>query len=339
MSFYVLPGMPRYGASDLKRNYQKFFVRALIGAGILHILLFGIYRITMYREMEQPVQREVRIMKYSELGPPPSITAPIERYQSRTSDKGEPVLQGRENGGEEGGGQKVRMGSEEARRQARQTISQEVAGKGLLGMLNGIGNVSTRAGAQDPEYGSGSGIDPNLDQIMSSAGGLNTQGRSGNDGGDGPVLADQGNTRGGRSENTVTINDLATEPKMSTSPVVSRKGDLMIETPADVAGRGTKSAFRSPNAIQEVLLTHVPAVRYCYERELKRTPDLAGKITVRITVGPDGIVTNAEIVNSTLNNERVERCILSRIRLWNDFKPIDASEGDVSFRQVYTFGY
>jgi TonB family protein len=339
MSFFVLPGMPRYGASDLKRNYQKFFVRALIGAGILHIILFGIYRITMYRETEEPVQREVRIMKYSELGPPPSIAAPIERYQSRTSDKGEPVLQGREGGGGEGGGQKVRMGSEEARRQARQSISREVAGKGLLGILNGIGNVTTRAGAEDPDYGSGSGIDSNLDQIMSSAGGLNSKDGSGNGGGDGPILADQGSARGGRSENTVTINDLVTKQDVTTGPAVSRKGELKIETPADVAGRGTKSSYRSPDAIQEVLLAHVPAVRYCYERELKRTPDLAGKVTVRITVGPDGAVTNAEIVNSTLNNERVERCILSRIRLWNDFKPIEASEGDVTFRQVYTFGY
>ena len=112
-----------------------------------------------------------------------------------------------------------------------------------------------------------------------------------------------------------------------------------IETPADVVGRGRRSIYRSPEAIQEVLLAHVPAIRYCYERELKRDPDLKGKVSVRITVGPDGTVKNATIVSSTLNNERVERCILARIRLWKDFKPIDPSEGDVMFRQVYAFGY
>jgi TonB family protein len=334
MSFDLLPGMPRYGAFDLKRNYHQFFVKALIGAGVLHIFLFAIYRISTYGGSEEPIQREVRIMKYSELGPPPSITAPIERPRFQSSDKGTPIIEGREGGGGvQGGGPKNQMSSEEGRKQARESISREVAGKGLLGILNGVGNVSTRPGS-DSDLGTGA----DLDQIMSSAGGLNTRGQSGTGGGEGSSLA-EGRVRGGRTENTVTINDLMTERNVETGPAVSRKGELKIETPADVAGRGTKSSSRSPDAIQEVLLAHVPAVQYCYERELKRTPDLAGKITVRITVGPDGAVTNAEIVNSTLNNERVERCILSRIRLWNDFKPIGAGEGDVTFRQVYTFGY
>jgi hypothetical protein len=40
-----------------------------------------------------------------------------------------------------------------------------------------------------------------------------------------------------------------------------------------------------------------------------------------------------------MNNERVERCILARIQLWKDFKPIDSEEGDMTFRYSYAFGY
>ena len=84
---------------------------------------------------------------------------------------------------------------------------------------------------------------------------------------------------------------------------------------------------------------HVKAIKYCYERELKRFPTLKGKVAVRVTVNPEGAVKHVEIVSSTLNNDRVERCIVSRIRLWKDFKAIDPKEGDVTFRQVYAFGY
>ena len=43
-------------------------------------------------------------------------------------------------------------------------------------------------------------------------------------------------------------------------------------------------------------------------------------------------------MSSTLDNDRVERCILARVLLWKDFPAIDPSEGDVTFRQVYVFG-
>ena len=157
-------------------------------------------------------------------------------------------------------------------------------------------------------------------------------GGSGSGGGSGGV-------RGGRSGGKATIDDLVSDLSSSESQTLTRKGELSIETPSEVVGRGRKSVYRSPDAIQEVLISHNAAIRYCYERELKRNPTLKGKITVRITIGSEGAVNNAEIVSSTLNSERVERCILARIRLWNDFQPIEEAEGEVTFRQVYTFGY
>jgi len=163
---------------------------------------------------------------------------------------------------------------------------------------------------------------------------LKTRGESGLAGGSGTGTG----PRGSRTGRAAGIDDLLSGPGDVESESLARGGDLRVESPSEFSGRGSKATNRSPEAIQEILLGHVPAIRYCYERELKRDPGLKGKVVVRITVSPEGAVVNAEILSSTLANERVERCMLSRIRLWKDFKPIGSAEGDVTFRQIYTFG-
>jgi len=226
----------------------------------------------------------------------------------------------------------------EAQRRFREQISREVSDKGLLGLLTGTGSAVQGEAVSSlfSEEGYGEGAGEDLDRVLSSVGGLKTSGKPGagleGEGGGGGV-------RGGRAGKRATIDDLVSDLGGVRSQSLSRKGELKVETPADVVGRGRRSIYRSPEAIQEVLLSHVPAIRYCYERELRRNPTLKGKVSVRITVTPDGSIKDATIVSSTLNNERVERCILARIRLWKDFRLIDPSEGDVTFRQVYAFGY
>lgn len=230
-----------------------------------------------------------------------------------------------------------RLSSEEAIRQSRERIQQEVSGKGLLGLLTGTGTAAEGQAVtnvfSNGRSGGGSG---DLDDLLGSVTGLKTQGESGLAGEGGGGL---GNVKGGRTGNRATIDDLVADRGSAQSETLERKGDLHLETPADIKGRGSRSANRSAQAIHGVIVGHVKAIQYCYERELKRYPALKGKITVRITISPEGSVKNAEILSSTLNNARVERCILARIRLWKDFPAIAEAEGDVSFRQVYTFGY
>lgn len=96
---------------------------------------------------------------------------------------------------------------------------------------------------------------------------------------------------------------------------------------------------RDLNTVSEVVFSHNSAIQYCFERELQSNPDLRGKIVIRFTITPAGTVINPEIISSTLNSKHVERCILSRVSLWNDFGAIDAELGNAVFRQVYTFGY
>ena len=222
------------------------------------------------------------------------------------------------------------------RQRSREAITEEVSQKGLLGLLTGTGSAAQGRAVTGIFFGDqGVKSSRDLDALLQSVDGLKTQSR-GTTSGEYDIAS--ASAKGGRTGGQATIDDLVADRESALSESISRQGDLMVESPADIIGRGKKSQGRSAQALQAVLYSHVQAIQYCYERELKRDPSLAGKISVRITVNPDGEVTNAEIVESTLNNSRVERCILSRIRLWKDFPPIDPEEGDVTFRQVYTFG-
>jgi protein TonB len=62
-----------YGAVELKTNYQKYLKRGLLYATILHFVGVGIYWGSKYIGEEDEPTITVRVVKYSELGPPPSI--------------------------------------------------------------------------------------------------------------------------------------------------------------------------------------------------------------------------------------------------------------------------
>src|SRR3989338_3398964 len=63
-----------YGFQELRVLTRKYSTWALIAAGLLHSSILGVYYgVEKLIEEEEPVY-SVRIMKYSDLGPPPSIT-------------------------------------------------------------------------------------------------------------------------------------------------------------------------------------------------------------------------------------------------------------------------
>src|SRR5438093_13443961 len=63
-----------YGATELKQVAQRYMMWALGIAALVHLLAVGIWWIASHRG-EEPPARTVRVMKYSELGPPPSISS------------------------------------------------------------------------------------------------------------------------------------------------------------------------------------------------------------------------------------------------------------------------
>ncbi|MFH1466059.1 MAG: AgmX/PglI C-terminal domain-containing protein [Pseudomonadota bacterium] len=64
--------------------------------------------------------------------------------------------------------------------------------------------------------------------------------------------------------------------------------------------------------IDAVVKRNLAQIRYCYQRELTKNPDLAGKIVVKFVVAKDGTVSSAQVKSSTMGNAAVETCINSR---------------------------
>lgn len=63
-----------YGMRELRGLYHKYASIGLSSAIILHFLAIGAYYLAGYLSQEDEPVAMVRIMKYSELGPPPSLT-------------------------------------------------------------------------------------------------------------------------------------------------------------------------------------------------------------------------------------------------------------------------
>jgi len=328
----IFPGSSYYGAVELKQNYRRNLIRGMAFAAVLHFVLLGWYWLNhlLSPEVEKSSYRLVRVMTYNELPPPPSVAEDVGEAEF-LSDQGNTAGRRRRAGGGGGGAGGTGAGTGGSRF-SREALSRQVNGEGILGMMTGV-NVDPVAGEGE---NLGGGLEGEVGELLSS---LNEGGIRGEGAGSGGGEPDGGQSaRGGRTGGMADINDVVVELGSMRLGSASRKGALKIDRTSEVSGAAQRNTARSPESLREVTLRHVPAIKYCYERSLRQNPSLAGKVVVRITVAPDGTVSDVSVVSSTLNDEKAEQCILSRIRQWKDFDPIAPSEGSVSFKQTYAFG-
>lgn len=74
---------------------------------------------------------------------------------------------------------------------------------------------------------------------------------------------------------------------------------LLVGSLAIVAAACTPKEPAAPNerfdasAVRRVVRAERPAMRRCYTEGLKKNPDLRGRISMRLTIGPDGRVLDA----------------------------------------------
>lgn len=64
--------------------------------------------------------------------------------------------------------------------------------------------------------------------------------------------------------------------------------------------------------IQRVIQRHLNQIRYCYQRELTKNPDLAGRVVIKFVVAADGTVSSATVKESTMGDSATEACITGR---------------------------
>ncbi|MCH7536975.1 MAG: energy transducer TonB [Proteobacteria bacterium] len=88
--------------------------------------------------------------------------------------------------------------------------------------------------------------------------------------------------------------------------------------PAGGARRSGSSgkASRSREEIELVFDKNKGAIFALYNRALRRDPTLEGKLVLRLTIDPSGIVSFCEIVSSELDDEELERKLVQRVRMF-----------------------
>jgi TonB family protein len=69
-------------------------------------------------------------------------------------------------------------------------------------------------------------------------------------------------------------------------------------------------------AIEQVVVSHMPEVRRCYEDGLIDKADLQGVLNTAIVIAPAGKVAETKIVDNTVGAPKVEKCITDAIQQW-----------------------
>ena len=90
--------------------------------------------------------------------------------------------------------------------------------------------------------------------------------------------------------------------------------------------------------IDAVIKQNMNTIRYCYQRELRAHPTLAGKIVVKFVIATDGTVSSdfpAKIKSSTMASEAVENCITGRFMRFQFPKPAGGGIVIVSYPFIF----
>ncbi len=199
-------------------------------------------------------------------------------------------------------------------------MQKAVASKGLLKIL---GSAGGGGGAFEDVLGTGTGAG-DIASALAGAGGV------------GIATADAigaGGPKGGGSGAVAGIGDLGTSGGGNVN--LGAKGDAKISGRMQESAPEVESSSVDPQAIARYVNMRKSAIVACYERELKRNPQLKGRILVRFTITEQGRASDIDIDENTMRNDAVASCIRSVIRTWVfPFKP--DSEVPVAYPFVFS---
>lgn len=134
---------------------------------------------------------------------------------------------------------------------------------------------------------------------------------------------------GGTGEGTIGLGNLGTIGKGggggSGSGYGRGAGGLggrRAKAPDVTPGNATVRGSLDKEIIRRIIRRHINEVKYCYEQELTRKPELGGRVQVQFTIGANGSVLASVLSASTMGNPRVENCVVQAVRRWEFPKPL-----------------
>jgi len=196
-----------------------------------------------------------------------------------------------------------------------------------VGLLAAIGQNGAASDVFGPG-GLGTGINDKLGGLKGGAGltdrqglgGLGSRGNGTGGGGTGLGLGGLGTKGDGRGGGGTGGIDL---------------GGRGHDTVRIIPGKTVVVGGLSKEVIAKVIRDHQREIKYCYETELNKIPDLAGKVAAMFVIGPDGSVQDANVAETTLNNSTAENCMMTRIKRWKFPEPQGGGIVSVTFPWIF----
>lgn len=118
---------------------------------------------------------------------------------------------------------------------------------------------------------------------------------------------------------------------LDTAPAPPAVDETSDRQAADSAEETTTGGALSKGVIRKVLKKNQRRFQACYERVLRRNPRLKGVITVKITINRRGRVTSAEVKKDTMNNPKVNKCVLKSLKRVRFPRPSDGNDVTVTY--------
>lgn len=155
-------------------------------------------------------------------------------------------------------------------------------------------------------------------------------------------LVGTGSGGGGTGEGTIGLGNLGTIGKGggggSGSGYGRGAGGLggrRARSPDVIPGQAQVRGSLDKEIIRRIIRRHMNEVKYCYEQELTKKPELQGRISVQFTIAATGQVVASVLQQSSMGNARVENCVVQAVRRWEFPKPLGGGIVIVAYPFVF----
>ena len=116
---------------------------------------------------------------------------------------------------------------------------------------------------------------------------------------------------------------------------LKKQAKVDLVKPSKMSGSKEALGQRTEQSIWRIVSSRQGRIKYLYEKYLKRNPNLRGKITVEFTIAANGFVSDARIIESTINHPELEQDLLALVRRLK-FDPIPLGNVTTVFPFVFS---
>jgi len=291
---------------------KKALITALLGSFLLSLLLMMRLWIPEPPPPEKPPERLVELIKRSAPAPvvKPTEVAPAKAAvgQKKTAD---------------GGAQKEEIGKAQLAPPKPPEPADKLKSANLGNLVKGLSALGAKAPGKNAGPKSDSGFPSALSQT--GTGGFSTEGLK---------------TGGGRKTVGIGINVGQSEDGFEGTGRLGLSGESKVEGGTGHGSNGgtITDGGLDRDVIDSIVRRRQDRIRLCYERQLNFSPGLAGKVTVKFTIGKAGEVVKSLLTEDTMKNRTVASCILNEVQSWTFPKPRGGTLVTVDYPFVFEAG-